>query len=62
MSQKNKKDFQPVTKQYESNDYQSNDQASKGLAETHEQVSDTYMVGDMYTHDPSHQQKKLKDR
>ena len=62
MNQKNKRDFQPVTEQYESNAYQNDDQTSKGLAETHEQVSDAYMVGDMYTHDPSHQQKKLEDR
>lgn len=32
-------------KQYDIHDYQSDTLASKGLATTHEQVSDTYMEG-----------------
>ncbi|MGC5327625.1 YozQ family protein [Brevibacillus sp. SYSU BS000544] len=32
-------------KTYEPADYQSNDEVSKGLATTHEQVSDDYMEG-----------------
>ncbi|WP_085993788.1 YozQ family protein [Oceanobacillus senegalensis] len=32
-------------KTYQYSDYYSNDQLSKGMAETHEQVSDTYMEG-----------------
>nr|WP_238332923.1 YozQ family protein [Brevibacillus laterosporus] len=34
-----------VTKSYDINDYQSNDTQSKGLAGTHEQVSDSYAMG-----------------
>ncbi|MBG9787150.1 hypothetical protein ABD74_05860 [Brevibacillus laterosporus] len=36
---------QYVTKSYDINDYQSNDMQSKGLAVTHEQVSDSYALG-----------------
>ncbi|GIN99926.1 YozQ family protein [Brevibacillus laterosporus] len=36
---------QYVTKSYDINDYQSNDIQSKGLAVTHEQVSDSYALG-----------------
>lgn len=32
-------------KTYQHSDYYSNEQTSKGLAETHEQVSDAYMEG-----------------
>jgi hypothetical protein len=32
-------------KTYQHSDYYSNEQISKGLAETHEQVSDAYMEG-----------------
>lgn len=34
-----------ATKMYEPSDYQANTRLSQGLAETHEQVSDTYMEG-----------------
>lgn len=34
-----------ATKMYEPSDYQANNQLGQGLAETHEQVSDTYMEG-----------------
>lgn len=33
------------TKQYEPSDYKSESEESKGLAMTHEQVSDTYVEG-----------------
>ncbi|WP_394232241.1 YozQ family protein [Niallia oryzisoli] len=49
--------FKPVNKIYDSSDYEKNNQESKGLAETHEQFSDSYMVGDILTHDPSNQDK-----
>nr|WP_048826331.1 YozQ family protein [Bacillus sp. B-jedd] len=32
---------------YDSSDYKGNDQISSGLAETHEQVSDAYMEGEI---------------
>ncbi|WP_067727768.1 YozQ family protein [Oceanobacillus damuensis] len=32
-------------KTYQYSDYYSNDQLSRGMAESHEQVSDTYMEG-----------------
>jgi hypothetical protein len=32
-------------KQYEVSDYKKNDTLSKGIAETHEQISDDYMSG-----------------
>ncbi|MBM4761947.1 YozQ family protein [Bacillus sp. B15-48] len=34
-------------KQYQTEDYHSNDEASSGLAITHEQVSDAYMEGEI---------------
>lgn len=44
---KENKDKQSVNiagRHYKSEDYQQNDQISSGLATTHEQVSDSYMV------------------
>jgi hypothetical protein len=58
MSHEQKKDFKTVNKVYEASDYESNDQASKGLADTHEQVSDSYMTGDVFTHDPAYQNRE----
>lgn len=34
-------------RQYQVEDYQGNDQLSSGLADTHEQVSDSYMEGEI---------------
>ncbi|WP_338469387.1 YozQ family protein [Niallia sp. XMNu-256] len=58
MSQNRKKDFNPVTKIYDSSDYNKQDEVSKGLATTHEQFSDSYMVGDILTHDPENQDRE----
>ncbi|WP_428908218.1 YozQ family protein [Niallia sp. Krafla_26] len=58
MSQNEKKEFKSVTKIYDSSDYNKKDEVSKGLATTHEQVSDTYMVGDMLTHAPENQDRE----
>ena len=33
---------------YDVKDYEGNDQLSAGLAETHEQVSDSYMAGETF--------------
>ena len=41
-----KKNSRIAERNYEGEDYKRNDQMSKGLAETHEQVSDSYMDGD----------------
>lgn len=60
MSKESNKNFQPVNKIYDSSDYNSKNEESKGLAVTHEQVSDAYMAGDMLTHDPKNQKKELK--
>ncbi|KAA9023630.1 YozQ family protein [Niallia endozanthoxylica] len=57
MNKGKENNFKPVNKIYDSSDYEKNNQESKGLADTHEQVSDSYMVGDMMTHDPSNQDK-----
>lgn len=59
MSKESGKNFKPVNKIYDSSDYTSNNEVSQGLATTHEQVSDAYMVGDMVTHDPENQEKEL---
>ncbi len=37
-------------KTYQHSDYHSNDQLSKGMAETHEQVSESYMEGSIEEH------------
>ncbi|MBB6445264.1 YozQ family protein [Bacillus benzoevorans] len=58
MSNAKKKDFKMVNKIYEASDYKSSDQTAKGLAETHEQVSDSYMTGDVFTHNPAYQNKE----
>lgn len=58
MSNGQKKNFKPVNKIYEASDYKSNDESEKGLAETHEQVSDSYITGDVFTHDPAYQKKE----
>ncbi|WP_139187798.1 YozQ family protein [Bacillus tuaregi] len=57
MSKAKGNSFKPVNKIYDSGDYEKQNQESQGLAETHEQVSDAYMVGDILTHDPSNQDK-----
>jgi hypothetical protein len=45
---KNQKDSLDLAgRQYEVEDYNRNDQLSSGLATTHEQVSDTYMEGEI---------------
>ncbi|RSL30198.1 DUF4025 domain-containing protein [Salibacterium salarium] len=41
----NKKRSTNADKTYNRDDYNSNDSASRGMADTHEQVSDTYTVG-----------------
>jgi hypothetical protein len=58
MSEKSKKDFKTVTKIYDESDYKSNEEASQGLATTHEQFSDSYMAGDIVTHDPKYQNRE----
>ncbi|SHG72596.1 YozQ family protein [Ornithinibacillus halophilus] len=46
MSKNDKKEMEKVAeKMYEPSYYKSNTQLGKGLATTHEQVSDTYMEG-----------------
>lgn len=60
MSHEQKKNFKTVNKLYEASDYESSDQASKGLADTHEQVSDSYMTGDVFTHAPAYQHRERK--
>ncbi|MFD1850993.1 YozQ family protein [Oceanobacillus bengalensis] len=46
MANKSSKGKQSIANRtYQYSDYYTNDQTSKGLAETHEQVSDTYMEG-----------------
>jgi hypothetical protein len=48
MDQKVPKDSQKVAgRVYDPSDYQKNDQLSSGLAETHEQFSDSYMEGEI---------------
>lgn len=48
MDQKVPKDSQKVAgRVYDPSDYQKNDQISSGLAETHEQFSDSYMEGEI---------------
>lgn len=60
MSKETNKNFKPVNKIYDLSDYTNKDEISQGLAATHEQVSDAYMVGDITTHDPENQQKELE--
>ena len=52
MSKNEKKEFNSVTKIYDSTDYKKQNEVSKGLAVTHEQVSDAYMVGEVSTNNP----------
>jgi hypothetical protein len=48
MDQKVPKDSQKVAgRVYDPSDYQKTDQLSSGLAETHEQFSDSYMEGEI---------------
>jgi hypothetical protein len=48
MDQKVPKDSQKVAgRVYDPTDYQKSDQLSSGLAETHEQFSDSYMEGEI---------------
>lgn len=48
MDQKVPNDSQKVAgRVYDPSDYQKNDQISSGLAETHEQFSDSYMEGEI---------------
>ena len=58
MSKKVKKEFNSVTKIYDTSDYEKQDEVSQGLATTHEQVSDAYMVGDVETNDPKNQNRE----
>nr|WP_295970726.1 YozQ family protein [uncultured Bacillus sp.] len=51
------KKFDTVNELYQSSDYKRNQTVSKGLADTHEQVSDSYMTGDVSTN-----QEKEKNR
>ncbi|MDX5475143.1 MAG: YozQ family protein [Bacillaceae bacterium] len=43
---------------YEVEDYQREDQLSAGLAETHEQVSDSYMAGETFQQQLENNKKK----
>lgn len=43
----NKENLNLAGRNYEVEDYKGNDQLSSGLATTHEQVSDTYMEGEI---------------
>ncbi|WP_053367551.1 YozQ family protein [Bacillus sp. FJAT-27245] len=43
----NKREKNIAGRIYEPSDYKKNDQLSAGLAETHEQVSDAYMEGEI---------------
>jgi hypothetical protein len=48
MEKNNEKEGLKVAgRQYQVEDYQGNDQLSSGLANTHEQVSDSYMEGEI---------------
>lgn len=48
MKNKVTKDFTKLAgKNYDVSDYNKNDQLSSGLAQTHEQVSDAYMEGEI---------------
>ena len=58
MSEKEKKNFNKVTKVYSASDYNKQNEVSQGLATTHEQVSDAYMSGDILTHDPKYQNRE----
>lgn len=58
MSIERNKQNKIVNKIYEASDYNSNDEESKGLADTHEQVSDSYITGDVFTQDPAYQNKR----
>jgi hypothetical protein len=58
MSREEKKNFNKVTKVYETSDYKKQNEVSQGLATTHEQVSDAYMSGDILTHDPKYQNRE----
>jgi hypothetical protein len=48
MNKKNSNETQEIAGRiYDASDYQKSDQLSSGLATTHEQVSDTYMEGEI---------------
>jgi hypothetical protein len=44
---KENKETSSITRNFEPKDYNRNDEVSKGLATTHEQVSDYYMSGEV---------------
>lgn len=52
MNNEQKRKFKPVDQIFETNHYKSNSEQEKGLADTHEQVSDSYMASTGNTHKP----------
>jgi hypothetical protein len=47
MKEEQKESLNLANRYYETEDYKRNDQLSSGLAETHEQVSDSFMEGEI---------------